>query len=255
MSEVSDHYERLLSRHYTWMFGATFADKVAEQKSILVQAIGYLADENARGLAVDLGSGPGFQAVALSQLGFSPVIAVDTSAELLRELQEQTSKFTDAERRSIQTHHADIRELPGLVAPASATIIVCMGDTITHLAQKSDVTALCNAIYDALVSGGIFVFTWRDLTAELHGVDRFIPVRSDENTVMTCFLEYASPDTVNVHDLVYTHGPEGWMLNKGSYPKLRLSADWLTQQLEAAGLTVEFEGSAGRLLEIVARKP
>ena len=254
MSEVSDHYERLLARHYTWMFGTSFADKVAEQKSVLAQAIGYLGQENARGLAVDLGSGPGFQSIALAELGFSPVIAIDTSAELLQELQKHTALLTDTEHH-VQTHHADIRELPRLVNPASATIIVCMGDTITHLPQKSDVTTLCDAIYDALVSGGIFVLTWRDLTAELHGVDRFIPVRSDENTVMTCFLEYASADAVNVHDLVYTRGPEGWTLNKSSYPKLRLSADWLTQQLEAAGLTVEFEGSAGRLLEIVARKP
>jgi len=255
MSEVSDHYERLLSRHYTWMFGSSFAEKVAEQKSVLAQAIGFLGHENARGLAVDLGSGPGFQSIALSQLGFSPVIAIDTSSELLEELHEQAALHIDPQSLPIQTHPADIRELADIVTSPSAMVIVCMGDTITHLPQKSDITALCNAIYDTLVSGGIFVLTWRDLTAELHGVDRFIPVRSDENTVMTCFLDYASPDTVNVHDLVYTRGPEGWTLNKSSYPKLRLSADWLTQQLEAAGLTVEFEGSAGRLLEIVARKP
>lgn len=255
MSEVREHYEHLLSRHYTWMFGASFAEKVAEQKTILEHALEFLGDAGTRGLAVDLGSGPGFQSVALSQLGFSPVIAVDTSTELLQELRERAALQLDAQGLPIQTYRADIRELSDIVTSPSAGIIVCMGDTITHLQQKSDVTALFNAIYDALTSGGIFVLTWRDLITELHGVDRFIPVRSDENTIMTCFLEYTGPDKVTVYDLVYTRTREGWTLNKSSYHKLRLSADWITRQLETAGLTVEFEGAAGRLLEIIARKP
>lgn len=255
MSEVSDHYEHLLSRHYTWMFGTSFAEKVAEQKTILTQAMEFLEDSSTRGLAVDLGCGPGFQSIALSQLGFSPVIAIDTSAELLRELQEHALLRTDPESLPIQVSRADIRELPDIVTSPSASIIVCMGDTITHLQQKSDATALFNAVYDALSSGGIFVLTWRDFITELHGVDRFIPVRSDENTIMTCFLEYTGPDKVTVYDLVYTRTREGWTLHKSSYHKLRLSADWITRQLETAGLTVEFEGAAGRLLEIIARKP
>ncbi|MCU1299598.1 MAG: hypothetical protein JWO91_3876 [Acidobacteriaceae bacterium] len=37
-------------------------------------------------LAVDLGSGPGFQTIALAHLGFSPVLAIGTSSELLDEL-------------------------------------------------------------------------------------------------------------------------------------------------------------------------
>jgi SAM-dependent methyltransferase len=255
MSEASDHYERLLSRHYTWMFGTSFAEKVAEQKSVLAQAMEYLGTNRTGGLAVDLGCGPGFQSVALSQLGFSPVIAIDTSAALLQELQERAILQLDAQGLPIQTHHADIRELPDIVTSPSAGMIVCMGDTLTHLQQKSDVSGLFNAIYNSLVSGGIFVLTWRDLITELHGVDRFIPVRSDENTIMTCFLEYSGPDKVTVYDLVYTRTREGWTLNKSSYHKLRLSADWITRQLEGAGLTVEFEGAAGRLLEIIARKP
>jgi SAM-dependent methyltransferase len=255
MSEVSDHYERLLSHHYTWMFGTSFAEKVAEQKSVLTQAVEYIGTHTPGGLAVDLGCGPGFQSVALSQLGFSPVIAIDTSAALLQELKERAVLQLDVQGLPIQTHHADIRELADIVTSPSASMIVCMGDTLTHLQHKSDVTGLFNAIYDALVSGGILVLTWRDLTTELYGVDRFIPVRSDENTIMTCFLEYPGPDKVTVYDLVYTRTREGWTLNKSSYQKLRLSADWITRQLEAAGLTVEFEGAAGRLLEIIARKP
>jgi hypothetical protein len=79
-----------------------------------------------------------------------------------------------------------------------------MGDTLTHLASKADVRALFQDVFDALHSGGVFVITYRALTKELEGLDRFIPVRSDDSTIMTCFLEYESAESVVVHDPVYT---------------------------------------------------
>jgi trans-aconitate methyltransferase len=86
MSTVNEHYERLLSQHYTWMFGVSFEDRVTEQKSFLSRTLAPLHYTPEAATAVDLGCGPGFQTIALAQLGFSPVIAVDTSAELLDEL-------------------------------------------------------------------------------------------------------------------------------------------------------------------------
>jgi len=253
MSEVTDHYERLLAAYYTWMFGIPFAEKVAEQKSILTQALHSLKSTLAPQLAVDLGSGPGFQTIALAQLGFSPVIAIDTSAELLAELQSHATNLP------IEVHQADLRDLINIVPAAQATAIVCMGDTLTHLPTKSEVTTLFQSISKALIPGGIFVLTWRDLTPELHGVDRFLPIRSDENTIMTCFLEYdptgSQSEYVTVNDLIYTRQNGAWALNKSSYPKLRLNPEWLTHELTAAGLVVDSQSTAGRLLQLIARKP
>ena len=195
MSAVTDHYDYLLATHYTWMFGTSFADKVAEQKSILTQALQSLTSTVTDGvphpsqlhrdgwdagsrtplsLAVDLGSGPGFQSIALAQLGFSPVIAIDTSAQLLAELNSHAATLP------IQTHHADLRDLPNLVPAAQATIIVCMGDTLTHLPTKQDVTTLFHAIYKTLAPGGIFILTWRDLTPELRA-----PIASSPSAATT----------------------------------------------------------------------
>ena len=86
MDSVSEHYERLLARHYTWMFGKSFDEKVAEQRAILADALKSVGINDCKGSAADLGSGPGYQSVALAQLGYSPVIAIDTSATLLEEL-------------------------------------------------------------------------------------------------------------------------------------------------------------------------
>jgi hypothetical protein len=71
--------------------------------------------------------------------------------------------------------------------------------------------------------------------------------------LMTCFLEYETPETVRVTDLVYTRGEAGWSLNKSSYVKLRLSVEWVAQALSDAGFTNVTTGMAGRLDLIVAR--
>lgn len=245
MSTVSEHYEQLLAKHYTWMTGATFEEKVEEQKLILMQA---LKPSRGQSLAVDLGSGPGFQTVALAQLGFSSVVAIDTSASLLDELRSHTSGLP------VKVCQADLRDISNIVPAGEATAIVCMGDTLTHLPSKPEVSALFADVFSSLARGGIFVITYRDLTKELQGTERFISVHSDENTIMTCFLEYENSDSVTVHDLVHTRREGGWILNRSSYRKLRLGAEWIVRELVAAGFIIQSQGNAGRLLQIVAGK-
>jgi transcriptional regulator with AAA-type ATPase domain len=58
----------------------------------------------------------------------------------------------------------------------------CMGDTLTHLSSRSEVSNLFQSVARALKPGGRFVVTYRDLASvELLGLDRFIPVRSDDH--------------------------------------------------------------------------
>ena len=247
MTGASEHYRNLLARHYSWMFGMSFADKVAEQKAILSEAFERMS-LSPGGVAVDLGCGPGYQTLALLELGFSPVTAIDTSAELLTELRAH------AEGQPVDLREADLRFLPEIVQPGAASAIVCMGDTLTHLPSHDDVRQLLRDASGALAAGGAFIVTWRDLTTELHGLDRFLPIRSDDSTIMTCFLEYQSADTAMVHDLIYTRTNGAWALNKSCYPKLRIAGSWLAQQLREAGFAIDAEDNAGRLQRLVASK-
>jgi SAM-dependent methyltransferase len=249
MASVSEHYKHLLSRHYTWMLGAPFEEKVKEQNAFLSRTLGNLKNSPKPALAVDLGCGPGFQTIALAQLGFSPVIAVDTSSELLNELRSYVGDFR------VQIEKADLRELPALVSAGQATVIVCMGDTLTHLPGKGDVTALFRAAFDALRPGGMLVISYRDLTTEIRGTDRFIPVRSDEDKIMTCFLEFENAESVVVHDLIYVREGTGWSLNKSSYRKMRLGIDWMCEELGKAGFTAVSQDLCGRLVGVTATKP
>lgn len=247
MERVKEHYERLLARNYTWMFGKPFDEKVAEQKTILQDALAVSGLNVRNGLAIDLGCGPGYQSIAMAQMGFCPVIAIDSSASLLVELRSHTQDLP------IQAVENDILHLEQLVSPRSGQVIVCMGDTITHLEDRAAVLNLFRAISTTLAAGGVFVLTYRDLSDPLYETDRFIPVQSDDHRIMTCFLEFDQPETVMVHDLVHTRGAAGWQFEKSCYRKLRLPLDWLERALLDSGFTVT-RGQAGRLLRLISIK-
>jgi SAM-dependent methyltransferase len=242
---AQEHYENFLADHYEWMFGLPFEDKVKEQETILDALIGMNVTG---GLAVDLGCGSGFQSVALSGRGYA-VLAIDTSEKLLSSLSARIGS------RNIVTKHADLRTLDSLVSPDSAEIAVCMGDTLTHLSSRSEVSTLFQSVARTLKPGGRFILTYRDLaSAELYGLDRFIPLRSDDRRVMTCFLEYDSAETVVVHDLINLRDDNGnWTLHKSSYKKLRLAANWVIAELVASGLSISRQGES-RMVAIVATR-
>lgn len=224
------HYDNLLAEHYDWMFGAAFELKVAEQKALLSEFAGESHDGQ---LALDLGCGSGFQSVALHELGYH-VLALDISEKLLSELAGR------ADARGTTTRLGDMRHLGDHVAPASAQIVVCMGDTLTHLSSRQEVSELFRSLACALKPGGLFVLGYRDLAAtELLGLERFISVRGDDERVMTCSLEYGNPDTVVVNDMVQVRESTGeWSLRKSSYRKLRLPLAWVREQVVAVGLTI-----------------
>ena len=61
----------------------------------------------------------------------------------------------------------------------------------------------------------------------LTGTARFLPVRADDQRILTCFLEYG-PSHVTVHDLLHEREAGGaWRLQTSAYRKLRLSPGWV----------------------------
>ncbi len=72
MATVAEHYEKLLARYYSWLFGDFNKAVEANRNFFIAQKI----NPGKSKIAVDLGSGPGFQSIALAQLGYS-VFAID----------------------------------------------------------------------------------------------------------------------------------------------------------------------------------
>ena len=222
MATVKQHYNEVLSDVYSWMFGG-FENGIQRNTEFIKK---HKLTPQRSGIAIDLGAGCGFQSIPLAKSGYS-VTAIDLDAKLLRELERNSD---DLEITTIQGDLIDFDKNLN----SSVELIVCMTDTILHLESREKVASLFAKVFAALETGGEFIITFRDLTYELKDADRILPVRSDENIIFTCFLEY-EPETVKVHDIVYRKSDGEWKLSKSFYSKLRLSEAWVSEQLSQSG--------------------
>ena len=241
MASVKEHYDNLLASCYSWMCGGS------ELK--LKQNRTFLRDHNIRpahsAAAVDLGAGSGFQAIPLAEAGFE-VTAIDVSHELLAQL----TKI--AGRLPIRTIRDDLLNFVNQ-SPAEIEIIVCMGDTLTHLRFPAEVKQLIHSAYGALEKEGLMILSFRDMTVELTELDRFIPLRADSKRIFTCFLEYEKKH-VKVHDILYERADHQWTLKKSFFRKLRISSQWVKECLLKAGFNVEKFDIENGMTTIMARK-
>jgi SAM-dependent methyltransferase len=242
VNTAKDHYDQQLASVYSWMAGTPEA-AIKRNHDLFRQ---LEIDSTPRGLAVDLGAGSGFQSILLAELGFS-VVAVDFCATLLSELSDR------AKNLSIRTIHDDILNFSKYVEEP-VQVMVCMGDTLTHLESLNLVQSLLISVQRELAKSGKLILTFRDyFSSEPYGTKRFIPVRSDESTILTCFLEYHE-NVVEVYDLLYQKDGERWVLNTSSYPKLRIDKDWVCDQLQKTGLQVIRNEIINGMICIVAQK-
>jgi len=242
MNTAKDHYNQQLAAVYSWMSGNPAA-AIERNHALFCQ---FAIGSTPRGLAVDLGAGSGFQSIPLAELGFS-VVAIDFCYALLSELRDR------AKHLSIRTVHDDLLNFSQHIQE-QAQLIVCMGDTLTHLESLSAVDSLLLDIERSLLENGMLILSFRDyVSAELHGTQRFIPVRSDESTILTCFLEYQD-NTVAVHDLLYQKQGDLWSFSASAYQKLRLDPHWLCDRLSEIGLKVIQNEMINGMVCIIAKK-
>jgi 2-polyprenyl-3-methyl-5-hydroxy-6-metoxy-1,4-benzoquinol methylase len=118
---VQSHYDTFLARHYLWMAGG-FEKNIRRNKEFFVS---HGITPSGTRVAVDLGAGCGFQTFALASAGFD-VVAVDFCRPLLDIL-------------ALNANNWPVRIIPSDILAFSAwanlspELIVCMGDTLTHL--------------------------------------------------------------------------------------------------------------------------
>jgi SAM-dependent methyltransferase len=241
MASVKEHYDNLLASCYSWMCGGY--DLELTKNRAFFQNHSIRPAHSA--VAVDLGAGSGFQAIPLAEAGFN-VTAIDVSRNLLAQLKKTAGKLPI---RTIQDDLLNFTEH----GPAKIEIIVCMGDTLTHLKTPAEVKELMHSAYGALAREGLLILGFRDMTVELTQLDRFIPVRSDSKRIFTCFLEYEKSH-VKVHDILYEKTNDQWEMKKSFFRKLRISAQWAQECLLKVGFTVEKYDIENGMVTIIARK-
>jgi SAM-dependent methyltransferase len=242
MDPTRAHYGGLLAPIYRWMLG-DWGQALARSSDELEALRVRIARTGAR--ALDLGAGPGLQSIPLAQLGYR-VTAVDTSRELLAAL--------SAARPDVHVVVGDLVEF--LRAPAedgAFDLVVCMGDTLTHLRTEEDVRAVLAATCRRLALGGRVLLTFRDYVTPRESTDRFVLVHGDGERILTCCLDYA-PGRVRVTDIVHERRDGQWTLRASAYDKLRLPAGRVRETLGELGLVIERCDSVGGRVTVVARK-
>jgi len=237
---VAEHYERVLSPVYAWMAGG--AEAAITAGGVELEALNLELAPRAR--VVDLGCGFGMHAIPLARAG-ARVLAMDTSAHLLAELTRLAGDL------DIETVQDDLLSFRAHLKEKAAAVF-CMGDTLTHLPEHTNLDFLVQEVAEALAPAGWFVLSFRDYSQPLLADQRFIPVRSDERRILTCFLEYEE-DTVVVHDILHERGGDAWETSVSSYRKLRLSPDRVIGSLETSGFEARREAGVRGMVRVVAR--
>lgn len=245
VATVKDHYDTHLAPLYTWISGGVEAPR---QRCADFLRTHQLHPRGPGAVAWDLGAGNGSQSLSLAAAGYA-VTAFDLSHVLLAELARNAA----AAGCVIHTVLGDLRAVATHAATTPPNLIVCLGDTLTHLASTSEVAGLLRDAAAALTPGGHLVLTFRDYTVARTGADRFIPVRSEENRIFTCFLEYG-PTQVTVHDILHTRASATWHQTVSAYEKIRLSPDFVRAHLLAAGLQLIHEDRTSGLVTFIAQR-
>jgi SAM-dependent methyltransferase len=239
MATVQQHYEGLLAPIYVWMVGGLETALAAGAMDVAPLLPGD-------GMAVDLGAGFGMHAIPLARGGYD-VVAIDTSSQLLDVLRANSTGL------GIRAVEADLLDFRRYVS-GSASLIVCLGDTLTHLAERSQVARLFGDVAASLRPGGRFVVTFRDYRRPPVGNARFIPVRSDADRIQMCFLEEL-PEHMRVHDIVHERDGAAWRASVSSYEKLRLSPQAVESALREAGLEPAITAGPRGMVRVTARRP
>jgi SAM-dependent methyltransferase len=237
---VKEHYDNHLGNFYSWMIGDIDV-RSNEFKSFLID---NLVKPLSNKIAIDLGAGYGIQSIPLAELGFQ-VLAIDFNQQLLDELK------VNARDLNIRTINGDIKAVKTFAYKPE--LIVCCGDTLSHLDNKIEVKTFISNIVKSLDKKGKLILSFRDYSTELTGIDKFILVKSDDTKILTCILDYED-EFVNVTDLLYQRTDDVWQQKVSTYKKVRLLTNEIVNHMEENGMIIKFNEIVHKLTTIIASK-
>jgi SAM-dependent methyltransferase len=237
-------------KHYSTHLGAVYSWTMGDLDAVFLRSNEFLTfldlPEACGQLAVDLGCGFGLHTIPLAQRGYR-VLAIDFCIELLSELRTRAAELpVTIVEADLTTFDWNLTEPPRL--------ILCLGDTLTHLPNPESVETLIEKASAKLAPGGSIALSFRDyISTELLGTDRFIPVRTSDDRVFTCFLEYA-PGYITVHDLVHERTTSGWKQKISAYRKLRLDRNAVASELMRHGIEIVRNELKNGMVTLVGRQ-
>lgn len=239
--KAKEHYDNHLADFYSWMIGDFDKGKESFKDFCNDNAIKPIKT----GHAIDLGAGNGIQSIALGEIGFN-VKAVDFNGKLLSELK---SKMGGLPIELIEDNIINVKR----ITDTSVDLIICCGDTIAHLDNFEQLDNLIKECYDLLETNGKLILSFRDYSVALYDTQRFIPVKSDNQRILTCVIDYLD-NKITVTDLLHEKKNGTWTQKISSYEKLRLRADYVINKAEIIGFTVSENKNINRMIHLILKK-
>ena len=238
---VKEHYDNHLSHFYAWYAGDFESAK--ENFISFCRDHSFLPGGNK--IAIDLGAGHGIQTMALSELGYQ-VRAIDFSRLLLDDLAARKKDYP------VEIFCDDIRNVSSYDDP-SPELIICCGDTLPHLPSTDAIKKLINDSYKILSANGRLLLSFRDYSEPLQDANRFIPVKSDRDRILTCILEYEE-ERLKVTDLLHEYKNGRWIQKVSSYFKTRITVELVMEYLKASEFNILFSEMSDGMTHTAAQK-
>jgi len=229
MYSFETHYEKLLAKYYTKVFGGREFNY--EKNYNILSDFSIKKTNNL--LALDLGAGSGFFSIPLAQLGYN-VIAIDLAKDLLTEIEANKKNL------NISTICDDLLNFENHTENKKIDLIISMTDVISHLNSYNEMNSLFSKIYNSLSQSGVVLLSYRDQTNELKGAQRFLPFYSEDNFIMDTFLEYTQ-ESLDVTDIVHIKENLIWNLSTSTYRKVRLYDKRIKELINANNLSISKE--------------
>jgi len=244
MNSAEQHYERLLGGVYAW--------SVASAGDPLERAERWLRAEGLfdAGRYLDLGAGFGAHVLPLLAAG-KQVTAVDFNGELLAQLAAAASGAP-----GLTLARADLLDYLEASGESRWDVILCLGDTLTHLESTDRVQRLLASAVRHLHPEGRLAIGYRDSSEfQAEGVARFVPVASDHERSMHCLLEPIDASYLRVTDIVTEVTAAGPRTRLSDYRKLRIARATLIGWAGDAGLRLQSEHVERGMTSLVFCRP
>lgn len=235
-----DHYQRLLGSYYSWSVG-----DLNKETNSFKEWLESLRDKQTQVSALDLGCGQGAYALLLADMGYQ-VRAIDFCDCLLGELDEKASG------QAIQTIQGDLRD-KSQWGSTPHDLVLCWGDTLTHLESHEDVSQLLSDISDSLRPGGLFLVSFRNYVGHQDGEQFSIPVKLTDELLHTCIITYKDQQ-VKVHDIFHEKLGEQWSMKESSYHKLVLHSHEVMASACLNGLRIAYQSDSGPVITLAFEK-
>ncbi|MBN2432809.1 MAG: class I SAM-dependent methyltransferase [Acidobacteria bacterium] len=181
MKNSAEFYNRIAA-DYDRM--TRFEDKLAVRQSVLR---GILERYPAQSV-LDIACGTGINAIALARLGIA-VTASDIATEMLDQARENARRF----QAPVDWIGADMLLLAETVAGRSFEMVLCLGNSIPHLAGPEELRRLCEHMHGLLSPGGVFIVQLLNYDRVLAEGERIVNITRHEDETYIRFYDFLDP--------------------------------------------------------------